>query len=412
MRRGGGPGRGAGRWASLGFTLICSACAHTAPVAPPPGVLSPTEPVPPVCVAEDVARGLLPADLGFSLAPGTARGGRSEAALAAMRDVRVRVDMENEPSPNDAVLRAVAGAPRCAPPEGPLSVAGRPPRLLVSELEPELVERLAWARIHQAHGRFAEARVALAGGLAFTRGSRVDLLVRVAATYEAEGRLGEAGLLFTRARGDFPWSREAAEGVGRVVRAAGRSREAIAALGWALALDPSSISLGAAASTIVIAEALSPVVPPARRVLEPGGVRWIARPRVGVSGPLVRAEAQAYVTCKEAMRLSGALRAAIVGDDLPLWRWSPAEESLCTAMWLAAYHVNRRQGLRVEEPDLELLLEIHAAGFAAERAIWDVGARVYPEAPLLLDEQRLARLVEFVQKYRLRPRQDAGLLFP
>jgi hypothetical protein len=369
---------------------------------------------PPPCSADEVARGLRPIDLGFSLAPGTARGGQRESALRAMGDdVRVRVDMEDEAPEEEIVLRAVAGTPRCFPSgAGPWFVAGQPPRLLARATEPVVIERLRQARDHQLWGRFVEARVALSAALAFVREPRVDLTVRLATTYEAEGRFGEAGLIFGRARREYPWSREAAEGVARVAVTAGRQREAIAAIGWAMALDPTQGSLASAAAGLVLAEALPHVLPPARRVLETGGVRWIARPRVGVLGTQARAEARAYAICKEAIRGSAGLRAAISAEELPLWRWSPAEESLCTAMWLAAYHLHRHQGIRVEDPHLELLSEIHAAGFAAERAIWDVGARVHRQAPLLLDGARRDRLVELVQRYRLRPRRDAGFLFP
>ncbi|HEY0709726.1 MAG TPA: hypothetical protein VGG33_23135, partial [Polyangia bacterium] len=203
-------------------------------------------------------------------------------------------------------------------------------------------------------------------------------------------------------------------GLGDAFRQADRRGEAADAWARGIALWPSEGRLVRRAVSDPYIEG-RPLVPPPARRLRDG--RWILAP--GKPGPrspeLVAAlanEAQVYAACKERMRRNADVRAVLVSANeasLP-WRWSPAEESACTAIWLRAYQRNREQG-RLEDQALDDLLTVARAGFLDERSLFDVGAFAHPLATALLTNEERERLSAFVAAHRVIRRRQGGWLF-
>ena len=127
--------------------------------------------------------------------------------------------------------------------------------------------------------------------------------------------------------------------------------------------------------------------------------------------PFTRAEAQAYAGCRQSFRRYPDLRRRLAGREIPPGRWSPAEESACTALWLRAYLAHRGQG-READAGLDDLIEVAREGLMDERALHDVAGLADPRLLWLIDEGRRTRLFEFVERHRVMPRQDVGVLSP
>ena len=128
---------------------------------------------------------------------------------------------------------------------------------------------------------------------------------------------------------------------------------------------------------------------------------------------MVVAEAAAYAGCKEAFRVSADLRARRRGKGAGRpGCWTPAEESVCAALWLRAYLRNRGLAARTRTPASTRWRRLPATGSSTSAPLYDVGAWVHAAAPLLLEPERRSRLFTFVEKFRVGPRRDAGWLFP
>jgi tetratricopeptide (TPR) repeat protein len=366
------------------------------------------------CEGAAAARGLVAEELGYSLAIDV---GRVDPAgvRELMARLEVAVEVTAEPVPAAALLASAAGAPRCAFPErDPRAyVAGRPPRALLASFPPAALERLEQGAAHVAAGRFAEARLAFASGRAAVPAPTPAFDLARADSYRAEGRDLEAAAGYRDVAGRDPGNPEAFAGLGAALAALGRLREALGAFGRALALRPGSVELARAAASLPAADLAQPVLPPALRIPGAGGARWAAPRRAGAPEALASAEAAAYARCKELFRRSEEARAALLPDAADAWRWSPAEEAVCTAAWLEVYTRHRRELARAADPALDELVEIHQAGFAVERALFDVGARVHPTAPRLLGPRARGRLFAFATRFRVREAEAGGLLlFP
>ncbi len=396
--------------------MVAVGCRATGPAAIPGAVV-----MIPACDDEKVRVGLRDVDLGFALygtaagASADSRNGLGQVLREAAHDVMIELVDPGLADPFGAADRKyedLAGVALCDLPLGRVRIAGQPARVLLSPEASLARERLdAGDRLGRAN-RQAEARVAYAAGRAVDGSADLGFPLRIANTYLQERRFSEALAQFLEVAARFPWSADAWMGQGVALRGLERSQEAGAALGRALALDPSRPAilsdLGAMSSRF---EVVDPVRPPARRGAGTTGAAWRAERRLGVPDRLVRAEARAYAACKDAFRRSAALRKAATGVDLPLWRWTPAEETVCTALWVSTYHQHRNAG-RGADDGLDNLVDILQAGFADERALFDIGARAHPLASTLLDPIRRDRLFSFVSQFRVRPRVGANVLFP
>ncbi len=359
--------------------------------------------------------GAEPEALGFALAwldPAVPRDLDALDAWVAQKGAptaAVRVD-----PPEDSGLAGLTGPSRCPGLEpSRVSIEGEPPRLRTAPATPLEAEQEATARGLFAAGRFPEGRAAWqeaarrqpvpvpAGGLG------------VAASYADEERWAEALAAYQDVAARFPWSPEAQAGLGRALRASDRRVEAVDALSKALALRPRAPAVRALVASDAFAELHPVLIPPATRLEANGATRWVqmtAEDR-DPKDPMVIEEAAVYARCKEAFRGSADLRRAATGRELASWLWTPAEESVCAALWLRSYLRHRGQG-RAAHAGLDALEEIARGGFLEERALYDLGAWVHVGAPLLLDRERRIRLYTFVEKFRVSPRRDAGWLFP
>jgi tetratricopeptide (TPR) repeat protein len=365
----------------------------------------------------EIPGGLGVEELGVSLA-GLASGVPADsAALRALVEEAgegLAVNLTMAPVRQQAApiaLEGVAGKTRCPIPDDRMHIAGRPPRLLVSAVSLLAEERLAQADRLLARRHFPEARAAFLAARAQEAVDRPFPEARVGDAYAAERRWGEALAIYRRLVQRFPWSFAARARLGWALQQTGRTKDALAELGRALALRPGDRQVRRWLALERLAGLQAPVPPPAERTSEPGQALWVVRPRPGEDERFLTDEARAYATCKEAFRSSPALRAVASGQEMPTWRWSPAEESVCTMLWIAAYRRHRERG-RAADDALEGLWEIAQSGHLHERALFDVGGWAHPHAPALLDPQARARLFAFVARYRVWRREGAGWLFP
>jgi tetratricopeptide (TPR) repeat protein len=265
---------------------------------------------------------------------------------------------------------------------------------------------LGWAALEAGQG--PEARVAFAAAGA-EEPALPDAGLAIARSYVVEERFTEAAAAYQDLVARFAGNPVPQAGLGEALRRLGRRSDAAAAWARALALWPRNGALLRQAGADPYVELAPPVAPPALRL--PDG-RWAyVNAPAGAPETIAAAstEASVYATCKEAFRTTPAVRTA-AGVTGETWRWSPAEESVCTAVWLRAYQ-QHRDGGRVEEAPLDDLLRIAQAGFLDERALFDVGAPAHPLAPALLDAGSRARLQAFAAAHRLMPRRQGGWLF-
>jgi tetratricopeptide (TPR) repeat protein len=345
-----------------------------------------------------------PDDLGFSLASVAAGLPRTTEALKALI-----VQHGGEAPPlerGEGAIDSVAGVAPCALDEERLAVRGG--KLWRPSPAPAFEERLQAGATALASGLYPEARSAFATASRL-QPDTAEARLRVADSYAAEGRWTEAARAYQRVVDAFPWSAQARAGHARCLRQLGQVSESVRALARALALHPASAPLRAALEQDRAAEVVPPVPPPAFRRQDERGVRWVIPARAG--GPAAVVEAAAYARCKEAFRTSEPLRQAAAGLAGPRWRWSVAEETACTVLWLSAYLEQREQG-RAADPELDALGAIVRNGQGDQRSLFDVGAAAHPEATAFLDDAGRERLFEFVLTRRAGRRAGEGWLLP
>jgi tetratricopeptide (TPR) repeat protein len=357
-------------------------------------------------------RGVEPADLGFSLASLRLEIPRTSAGLAALVAQHASAPpptVEPAPAPASFPLDSVAGADPCALADDErLARWEAPTRLVRPARPPAAAERLRSGMAALAALQWPEARAA------FFAASRlqpevVEPRLRIGDAYAAEGRWPEAGRAYEAAVAAFPWSAAAHMRLGHALRALGRVTESVRSLARALALRPASPQIHALLAAERAAEVVPPVPPPALRREDARGVRWLASDRG--AGPAGLEEAAAYARCKEAFRTSEPLRLAAAELSGPRWRWSVAEETTCTVLWLSSYLDHRTQG-RLSDPDLDGLAAIVQNGQADERSLFDVGAPAHDAAPAFLDDAARERLFAFVLSRRAGRRAGEGWLIP
>jgi tetratricopeptide (TPR) repeat protein len=368
------------------------------------------------------ARGLLaPEDLGFSLAalsPAVPRHLPDLRAFVEEHGGWPEVEMERgAPAGEGAVVRpgqgllGVAGKPACPLPEERLARAGEPPRIQQTSAGAVAVRRFAEAQAQLAVAAWPEARAALAAAVA------VDAAVpegplRLGDVYAAEERWPEAARAYRAALARFPWSVAGHLRLAGVLRELGQRTEGIRELARALALRPASGDLWAR-----LAERNAglrvPVPPPAERLGGPaspeGRARWRLGARSDGSGFAVE-EARTYAACKEAFRGAEDLRQSAAGLDGERWRWSPAEETVCTALWLGAYLRHRERG-RQADAALDHLWHLAGQDQLGRRSLFDVGAAVHPMATAFLRAAEIEGLFAFVLAHRAGPAESGGLWF-
>jgi hypothetical protein len=318
------------------------------------------------------------------------------------------------PLPPDA---EVAGRPSCTGLAGTQLVIEAPGRRLRHVVATAAVRAdLAAGAAAVLAGKGPEARVAFASAAKKQSPAVAGPGLAIAHSYAAEERWSEAVAAFGELRARWEWIASVHAGLGDVLRRAGRRGEAADAWSRAIALAPRATAFIRKVGSDPFVELRTPIAPPAARGADG---RWTMRPlraRPGAPGVSPEAaaaavvEAQAYASCKEAFRRSAPLQEAAVGQSLSPWRWSAAEESACTAVWLRAYQRNRDTG-RPEDDGLDDLMVIAKAGFLGERSLFDVGALAHPWAPALLDDQQRSRLFAFVAAHRVIHRRQGGWLF-
>jgi tetratricopeptide (TPR) repeat protein len=336
-----------------------------------------------------------------------------DRALAGVAPVVLVADV---PLPADA---EVAGPASCAGLDATrLALAASPRSVRLLPPSADVQADLTRGAKAAAAGKGPEARVAFASAARREGGRVAGPGLAIARSYRQEGRSAEALLAFGDLLPRFERIASVHAGLGDALRSAGRRGEAADVWARAVAVAPGATSFVRQLATDAFVEVRGPVPPPAARA--PDG-RWIMRPLRVPAGRVDnrispeaasagRDEALAYAACKEGFRGSAALQEAIVGEVLTPWRWSPAEEAACTAVWLRAYQRHRDAG-RPEDEGLDDLLAVARAGFLLERGLFDVGALTHPLAPLLLSDQRLARLFAFVAAHRVLHRRQGGWLF-
>jgi tetratricopeptide (TPR) repeat protein len=380
----------------------------TAPPGPSGEALDPG----PACAPP--AAGLSPEEDGYSLAalaPGVPQELEALAAFVAARAELPEVELGTpERGPTEA-LASLAGPSTCLGLRGALRVAGSPPRLFPVPPRAPVDEALAAAGEHLRAGRFPEARQAF-----FLAGARAPLawprpLLGTGDAYAREERWGEAIPVYREAVARFPWDPAAHASLGYALRQAHRRFEAIEELGRALALAPRLPAVRAWLADDRLAEVRPSVPPPAVREQGGGRARWHRSGGGGTADAFLDDEARAYAGCKEAFRASPALREAVTGQTMEVWRWSPAEESVCAALWVRAYLGHRGKG-RAADAGLDDLWDIAQRRLLDERALFDVGARAHPSAPALLDPPRRERLFRFVAAHRVLRREGGGWFAP
>jgi hypothetical protein len=311
------------------------------------------------------------------------------------------------------VAAQALGVPACRQPAAGLvridqSEADGSPRARLVRPSTAGAEKLAAARRHLEAGEDPEARTALQAAAAHEAALPVTLLA-VGDSYARAGRWAEAQAVFARASREFPWAAEAWAGLARAQRAGDRRLLSLATSARALALFPADADSRAPLLTDPFVILLAPVPPPAVPAGAGGGWQFVAGPGRKSGDPFARAEAGAYAGCRERFRRSAELRARLATRDIPEGRWSPAEESACTAVWLRMYLRNRGQG-RAADPGLDDLVEVAREGLLDERALHDLAGLADPRLLWLLDEPRRQRLFTFVERHRVVARQDAGFL--
>jgi tetratricopeptide (TPR) repeat protein len=262
-------------------------------------------------------------------------------------------------------------------------------------------------------GRFAEGRAALQAAVAHEAVVLPDGLLAVGDSYLDEGRFEEALAAFGEVTRQWPASAQGWVGLANAQRHLDRRLEAVAAAGRAAALAPGSLAQIPWLRGDPFVELRSPLTPPAVRMDSPEGPRWrwVSLAEEATDNPQVKAEAGAYAACKEAFRQSSELRQLATARPMPQWQWSPAEESVCTLMWLRAYLAHRSQG-RTAVEGLDELADIAQRGLLDERSLYDLALPADLRVPLLLPEARRAQLHAFVAGHRVVPRKDHGWLFP
>jgi tetratricopeptide (TPR) repeat protein len=356
-------------------------------------------------------------ELGFSLAlPGAGVPRDLDELDELVEKLGGRPEIDLRPSPKPlaarALLESVAGAPPARPDESWSSITRSPVRLRVRRPTPETLERLAEAEGHLRAGRYPEARAAFRAAARLEGDALPEPAAAIGDTYAWQGRWTEARGIYETVVRRFPWSARARARLGNADWHLERRSDAASELGRALALHPNDDTVRAWLSADRSTELVPSVLPPAQRAAGEEQV-WILRPRSGSAGDEVflAHEAVAYASCKEAFRQSPELRRAVSGREFARWTWSPGEESVCAALWVRAYVTNRARG-RAADPELDSLWETAAAGALVERALFDVGAPVFPSLPAFLDEGARARLFAFVARFRVTRREGVGWFGP
>jgi hypothetical protein len=316
---------------------------------------------------------------------------------------------EREPS---AVAAAALGRPVCRrPPAGRIRIepgadAGGERRARAVSLGEVAGGQLALAARHLAAGEDAEARTAVQAAAAHDPAPLPGTLLAIGDSYGRAGRWAEAQAAFAEATRKFPYAAAGWAGLGWAQREGDRRVASLAASARALALDPGDRDTRALMSTDPFISLRAPLAPPALPAGAPG--RW---KMTAADNPFTRSEALAYAGCREAFRSSPELRRRLAGRDLPAGRWSPAEESACSLVWLRTYLQNRGQA-REGDAGLDDLIEVAREGLLDERALHDVAGHGDPRVLWLLSQPRRERLFQFVERHRVMPRQDMGVLSP
>ena len=353
-------------------------------------------------------------ELGVALAfsdPGAPADLEAMAALVAAHGGGGPVQLDGVTSRDGVAAAAAAvGRPGCRrAPAHRIEVDPRAARVTFWSAGPIVSQKLASADRHGQAREFPEARAAIQTAAAHDRRSLPGGWLAVGDSYLAERRWPQAEAAYQQATQQFPYAAEAWAGLGRARRSDGRRIQAVPASSRALALSPGDGLTRGELTDDPFVKIVAPVLPPA--VLGPTGWRLVPGPERPDGDPFVRAEAQAYAGCREAFRRSAELRQQVTGRSLPQLRWSPAEESACSLMWLRVYLRHRGEG-RAADAGLDDLVEIARAGLLDERALHDVAALADPRLLWLLPADRRARLFSFVEQYRVVPREDAGFMSP
>jgi tetratricopeptide (TPR) repeat protein len=313
------------------------------------------------------------------------------------------------------VAAAALGRPACRRPvagrvivEGPGSDGGGAVarRVPASEVA---AARLAVAARHLEAGEDAEARTALQSAAGYEPAPIPGTLLAIGDSYARAGRWSEAQVFYVEASRRFPHVAAGWAGLGRTQREGQRRLASLAASARALALFPGDRATRAVMAEDPFISLLPPLAPPAVPTGQPG--RWRMVATATAANPFLRAEALAYAGCREAFRRSPELRRRVAGRDVPAGRWSPAEESACTLMWLRAYLGHRGQA-RDADAGLDDLIEVAREGLLDERALHDVAGLADPRVLWLISEGRRKRLFQFVERHRVMTRGDMGILSP
>jgi hypothetical protein len=267
-------------------------------------------------------------------------------------------------------------------------------------------EKIAAAQRHLEAGEDAEARTALQAAAAHESEPLPGTLLAMADSYARAGRWGDAQASYAEATRRFPYVAAGWAGLGRAQRGGDRRLASLAASARALALFPADRATRALMAEDPFIALLAPVSPPAVPAGQPGRWRLVA-----AANPFTRAEAQAYAGCRESFRRSPELRRRLADRDIPAGRWSPAEESACTVLWLRTYLKHRGQA-READTGLDDLVEVAREELLDERALHDLAGLAEPRLLWLIDDARRQRLFDFVERHRVMPRQDVGVLSP
>ena len=358
-----------------------------------------------------VAEGDLGVALAFS-APELPADLEALAALIAARAPSVSASVEGVATgPWSATWLGIPGCTGL--PLSRLLPDAQGPRLSFVTLGAVAREKRALASQHVAARRYPEARGALSAAAAHEPVPLPDAPLEIGASYLAEERFGQAAALFEQLSATYPLSADGWAGLATSRRRLDRRLEAVDAASRAVALHPRALLTMDWLRGDPFVEWRAPLLPPAVWVAgEGGGWRYrLSRAGAPPDNPHEQAEAAAYASCKESFRRSPELRRAITGRPLPSWRWTPAEESVCTLMWLRSYQQHLGQG-RAAVEGLDAVALMARDRLLDERALHDLLLPVDERAVFLLSEARRKRLYELVARHRLIARRDAGWLFP
>jgi len=137
--------------------------------------------------------------------------------------------------------------------------------------------------------------------------------------------------------------------------------------------------------------------------------RGVARPAgrgVDILFDAARPHWVAWAACKGLWLGEAPHRQALTGAADH--RFTPVEETECLGALLQAYLRERVAGDSEEEPELERLGQIAAAGLLPQLILYELASRTSPHATLLLDDAERAKVEQFVRRFAFE-RQGPGL---